>query len=127
MRSRASHLRFIKVNEKSCIYGKVLCIECSNEIKVQGAGVENHYISIENRNRITISQVEDVDAFDEQMLWANLKEGGLEITGENLNVEKLDLQEGILIATGKICTVAYNDKGVKKSRMLKFLTKRNEK
>ena len=43
-----------------------------------------------------------MDAFDEDTLWANLKEGGLEITGENLNVEKLDLQDGILIVTGEI-------------------------
>ena len=52
--------------------------------------MENHYISIDNREKITVSQVADVDAFDEDTLWANLKEGGLEITGRNLNIEKLD-------------------------------------
>ena len=51
-------------------------------------------------NRIIDGQVADVDAFDEETLWANLKEGGVEITGENLNIEKLDLQEGTLIVTG---------------------------
>lgn len=75
--------------------------------------MENHYISLENREKITISQVADVDAFDEDTLWANLKEGGIELTGENLNIEKLDLQEGILVVTGKICSLSYTEKKLK--------------
>ena len=68
--------------------------------------MENHYIQIENKERISISQVTDVDAFDEETLWANLEE----ITGEKLNVEKLDMQEGILVVSGKIISVQYTDK-----------------
>ena len=70
--------------------------------------MENHYINIDNRKRITISQVADVDAFDEDTLWANLKEGGLEITGE-------------------ICSVSYTDKGSKKARGIGRFGKRKEK
>ena len=75
--------------------------------------MENHYIQIENKERISISQVTDVDAFDEETLWANLEEGGVEITGEKLNVEKLDMQEGILVVSGKIISVQYTDKNKK--------------
>ncbi len=75
--------------------------------------MENHYISLENREKITISQVVDVDAFDEDTLWANLEEGGIELTGENLNIEKLDLQEGLLVVTGKICSLNYTEKKLK--------------
>ena len=75
--------------------------------------MDNHYISLENREKITISQVLDVDAFDEDTLWANLKDGAIELTGDNLNIEKLDLQEGLLIVTGKICSFAYTDKKIK--------------
>lgn len=89
--------------------------------------MDNHYITIENRNRVTVSQVIDVDAFDEQTLWANLKEGGLEITGENLNMEKLDLAEGILIVTGTVSSLSYTDKGMKKGRALRGFAKRKEK
>lgn len=89
--------------------------------------MENHYITIENRSRVTVSQVADVDAFDEQTLWANLKEGGLEITGENLNVEKLDMAEGILIVTGMLCSLTYTDKGMRKGRGLRAFGKRKEK
>lgn len=78
--------------------------------------MENHHIGIENRERITITRVLDVDAFDEDALWANLVEGGIEITGEKLNIEKLDLQEGLLIVTGRINSLAYTDKKLKEKR-----------
>lgn len=72
--------------------------------------MENHYITLENREKITISRVVDVDAFDEDTLWANLQDGGIELAGENLNIERLDLQEGVLIVTGKICSLTYTEK-----------------
>ena len=90
--------------------------------------MDNHYITIENREKLVLSQVADVDAFDEETLWANLKEGGIEITGEKLNIEKLDLQEGMLVVTGRICSIAYTDRTLKaKSGLLKRLTARQEK
>ena len=86
--------------------------------------MENHYITLENREKITISQVLDVDAFDEDNLWANLKDGGIELTGEKLNIERLDLQEGILVVSGKICSFSYIDKKIQEKRnLLGFLKK----
>lgn len=72
--------------------------------------MENHYLTVENREKMTITQVIDVDAFDEENLWANLKEGGIAITGEKLNIEKLDLNEGVLVITGRICSFEYTEK-----------------
>lgn len=90
--------------------------------------MDNHYITIENREKLVLSQVADVDAFDEETLWANLREGGVEITGEKLNIEKLDLQEGMLVVTGRILSVAYTDKTIKeKGRFLKRLSARQAK
>ena len=83
--------------------------------------MENHRIEIDNRERITITQVADVDAFDEAVLWANLKEGSLEISGEKLHIEKLDLESGILIVSGRMQTLAYTDK--KGSRTMGFMEK----
>ena len=81
-----------------------------------GENMENHHIALDNRERMTITQVADVDAFDESVLWANLQEGGLEITGEKLNIEKLDLDQGILVVTGELISLNYTDrrKGEKK-------------
>jgi len=69
--------------------------------------MENHHITIDNRQRITITQVADVDAFDEGALWANLKEGGIELTGQELNIEKLDLDQGVLVVTGQVESLTY--------------------
>ena len=80
--------------------------------------MENHHITIDNRERITVTQVADVDAFDEAVLWANLKEGSLEITGEKLNMEKLDLEAGLLIVTGRIHSLEYTDKKLKSGKSL---------
>ena len=77
--------------------------------------MENHYITLENREKITISQVLDVDAFDEDNLWANLKDGGIELTGEKLNIEKLDLEEGMLVVSGKISSLSYTDTTTKET------------
>ena len=90
--------------------------------------MDNHYITIENREKLVLSQVADGDAFDEETLWANLKEGGIEITGEKLNIEKLDLQEGMLVVTGRISSIAYTDRTLKeKGGLLKRLTARQGK
>ena len=90
--------------------------------------MDNHYITIENREKLVLSQVADVDAFDEETLWANLKEGGIEITGQKLNIEKLDLQEGILVVTGQISSIAYTDRSLKeKGGLFKGLAARQGK
>ena len=78
--------------------------------------MENHRVEIQNRERITITQVADVDAFDENALWANLKEGGMELTGQGLHIEKLDLEEGILVVSGHLETLAYTGKKSKEKR-----------
>lgn len=80
--------------------------------------MENHRIIIENRERITITQVADVDAFDEEAVWANLKEGGIEITGQKLNMERLDLEEGLLVVSGQIFSLSYTDKKAREKHSL---------
>ena len=39
--------------------------------------MDNHYITLENREKITISQVVDVDAFDEDNLFTAKKQRGI--------------------------------------------------
>ena len=80
-----------------------------NEAKTAagGSALEQQSIYLENRERMTINQVIDVDAFDDETLWANLKEGAVEISGSGLHIEKLDLAEGVLIVSGIIRAFAY--------------------
>ena len=83
--------------------------------------METHFLKVENRERLIINEVIDVDAFDENNLWANIKEGTIEVGGEKLIVEKLDLEEGILIVRGKINDFSYVDKKLsEKNSVLKI-------
>lgn len=72
--------------------------------------MENHYIHIDNKQEITVSDVVSVEAFDEETILANLAEEGLIICGHNLHIETLDLEEGKLEARGEIETVSYTKK-----------------
>lgn len=87
--------------------------------------MENHYLKVENRERLIINEVVDVDAFDENNLWANIKEGAVEVSGEKLIVEKLDLEEGVLIIKGKINSFSYVEKKLySKNAVLKMFKKK---
>lgn len=78
--------------------------------------MENHIISIDNRERITVTEVSDVDSFNEQSILVSLKNGGLLIKGEKLHIQKLDLEEGKVIITGAIGSVAYTEKKDKQEK-----------
>ena len=87
--------------------------------------MENHFLSVDNKEKLTINQVVDVDAFDENNLWANIKEGAIEVSGENLSVEKLDLDEGLLVVRGIIRSFSYIDKKpFEKNPIIKILNKK---
>ena len=75
--------------------------------------MENHYIQLENKNKITISEVTTVEAFDEETMLANLKEEGLVLSGSGLHIEILDLEEGRLVAQGEIQALTYTKKKMK--------------
>lgn len=63
--------------------------------------MENHCIEIENKKRICVTEVTSVEAFDEETILTNLREEGLIISGKNLHIEALDLEEGKLVAEGE--------------------------
>lgn len=69
--------------------------------------MENHSINIENRTRTTITDIEEIDSFDESEVRVSLKSGALIIKGEKLNIEKLDLQDNLAIISGIVNSVMY--------------------
>ncbi len=75
--------------------------------------MENHVIELENKSRLMVSAVTAVDAFDEETILADLADKGLVISGKNLHIEVLDLEEGKLVATGEIEALTYTKKKAK--------------
>lgn len=80
--------------------------------------MENHIITIDNREKITVTDVADIDNFDEEEIRANLKSGGLMIKGKGLHIQMLDLTEGKTVITGEISSLAYTQKKEKSEKGL---------
>ena len=78
--------------------------------------MENHMITIDNREKITVTDVADIDNFDEEEICANLKSGGLVIKGKNLHIQMLDLAEGKSVITGEITSLPTRRKKTKLKR-----------
>jgi len=80
----------------------------------------SHDLYIENKEKLTITDVSSVGEFDETVIFVNLKEERLMVYGENLHIESLDLQDGKLIATGKVESLTYSKKKERKSIFERF-------
>ena len=68
---------------------------------------KTHSILIENKEKLTITGVTDVEQFDPDHLVAQTDYGQLEIRGENLQVTRLSLETGDMCAEGVIDAVSY--------------------
>ena len=83
-----------------------------------------HNLLIEDRKQITITEVADVDSFDEETILLSLHGGGLLLKGQDLHIQKLDIEEGKAIITGTVNSAAYTAKREKsEGGLLKKLLK----
>lgn len=83
--------------------------------------MEKHNIVIDNREKISITDVKSVDTFDEEEICANLSEGGLVIKGRQLHIQMLDLDAGTAVITGEISMLSYVQKRTEKGLLNKLL------
>jgi sporulation protein YabP len=68
-----------------------------------------HNIIMEERKRLSVSGVLDIDSFDEQTIIAITEQGELTIRGSNLHITRLNLEQSELLVEGEISTLAYTD------------------
>jgi len=71
----------------------------------------HHQLTLEGRERLTVSGVEDVERFDENMIVMNTAAGTLVVSGERLHIEKLSLDGGELHVDGQIDALQYEEQG----------------
>ena len=69
--------------------------------------VKNHMLTLDNRRRATLTGVNEVLGFDENIVNLRTDNGEVTITGEGLHVTKLMLEEGQLALEGKIDGIQY--------------------
>ena len=68
-----------------------------------------HHVILEDREQLMISGVEEVESFDESAIFLTTAQGGLEIQGEGLHIEKLSLDGGDLKVEGAVDALSYED------------------
>ena len=66
-------------------------------------------IEIQNREKAVVTGVEDIHSFDDELVIVQTDLGLLTIKGENLKMNKLNLDNNELIIEGKTSAIAYSD------------------
>lgn len=67
----------------------------------------NHHLILEDREKLTVSGVEEVESFDENTIVMDTAQGVLVVRGEELHIEKLSLDGGDLKVEGMIESLVY--------------------
>lgn len=69
-----------------------------------------HTLTLNDREALTLTDISDVDSFNEQEIVAICSCGELIIKGELLHIEELSLETGFVRISGKINSLEYSDK-----------------
>lgn len=71
-------------------------------------------VILEDRSKLTVSGVEDIDNFDEENFTAITCAGVLVVKGSDLHINKLNVDTGELVVDGEIDSCVFsNNYGVK--------------
>ena len=82
---------------------------------------KKHTLLMEQRSRMQLTGVSDVQSFDEQSVVLTTDCGELCVEGEGLHVSTLDIARGLVDIDGQISCVAYSEAGsAKKSRRMRL-------
>ncbi len=86
-----------------------------DERKNLSTGVIQNLI-LENRGKLSISGVNDVLSFDDQVVMIETELGLLTVKGEGLRINKLSIDTSEVIVEGDISYLAYSDKEMEKNK-----------
>ena len=68
-----------------------------------------HTVQLDNRAKAVLTGVDDVDSFNEAEVNLITEAGYVTITGKDLHISHLSLEEGQLVVEGEIAGIAYTD------------------
>lgn len=71
---------------------------------------------LENREKLSISGVNDVLSFDDQIVIIDTELGLLTVKGENLRINKLSIDTSEVIVEGDISGINYSDQNNERER-----------
>lgn len=93
-----------------------------DERKTINTGVIQNLI-LENRGKLSISGVNDVLSFDDQVVMVETELGLLTVKGENIRINKLSLDTSEVIVDGEISSLTYSQKAQEKNGGTSLLSK----
>lgn len=70
----------------------------------------NHSIMLENREKLNVSGVEHVNSFNSELVILETVAGVLTIKGEELDISKLNVEDGNVSVSGTIYALNYSDR-----------------
>ena len=68
-----------------------------------------HALQMENREKLRLSGVSDVSGFDESAVVLSTALGALTVRGEDLHIDRIDLELGELELRGRIRELSYEE------------------
>jgi len=96
-------------------------IKMIEEKKVSKPKSQN--LILENRERLSVSGVIDVESFNDESVIVDTEMGVLVIRGEDLHISKLNLDSSELSVEGDIISCEYSDREGSRSKGLGFFGK----
>ena len=73
-----------------------------------GEAAREHALTLVNRKRLSLTGVEDVDCFNEQIVVLRTSLGTLTVAGAGLNISALSLEEGRVEVEGEVDALEYS-------------------
>ena len=70
---------------------------------------EQQILNLEDRKKLTLTGIIEVETSDEKLVWVKTKLGRLKITGTELTMGSLSTEDGTLCLSGNICTLEYRE------------------
>lgn len=72
--------------------------------------IKPHSITLDERARLNVTGVEDVESFDETVIVMNTQKGDLIVRGSGLHIGKIALDIGELRVEGLVSDISYEEK-----------------
>lgn len=69
-----------------------------------------HSVSMDDRCRLNVTGVDDVESFDEATIVMNTSQGNLIVRGSGLHIGKISLDVGEIKVEGMITDLSYEEK-----------------
>lgn len=77
---------------------------------------KKHTLTLDSRASLSVSAVDDVISFDDTMISLSVGESQLNISGSELSIKNLSIENGELTVEGNISALVYFDDAPRKKR-----------